>query len=102
MGYAWAKLLGNMGWSWTMASWQYSLVHYRKTRVCRASKSLPCVFFGRTAKSLFAVRFFIERTAKKKRTTNKLFAVRSKKNARQRNFFKKNLNSMHTTCYTSC
>jgi hypothetical protein len=29
----------------------------QKTRVCRAPKSLPCVFFGRTAKSLFAVHF---------------------------------------------
>jgi hypothetical protein len=33
-------------------------------------------YFGRTAKSLFAVRFLYKRTAKKKRTPNKLFAVR--------------------------
>jgi hypothetical protein len=35
----------------------------------RQTKSLPCVFFERTAKSLFVVRFF--------------FAVRFIKNARQ-------------------
>jgi hypothetical protein len=51
---------------------------------------LPCAkifavcFFRAHGKELICRVFYIERTAKKKRTTNKLFAVRSKKNARQR------------------
>jgi hypothetical protein len=44
-----------------------------RQNLCRA------FYIGRTAKSFFAVRFFIGRTAKKKRTTNKLFAVRRNK-----------------------
>jgi hypothetical protein len=51
-------------------------MHNGKTRVCRASKSLPCVLFRAHDKELVCCAFFIQRTAKKKRTPNKLFAVR--------------------------
>jgi hypothetical protein len=46
-----------------------------------AARQIFCraLYFGRTAKRLVAVRFFIRRTAKKKRTASKLFAVRQKK-----------------------
>jgi hypothetical protein len=36
-------------------------------------------YLGRTAKSLFSVHFFIQRTTKKKRTQNKTFVVHLKK-----------------------
>jgi hypothetical protein len=39
--------------------------HYRKRGLCRAFKSLSCVFIGRTTKSFFAVR-------RPKRTTTNL------------------------------
>jgi hypothetical protein len=42
----------------------------RREKNARQTRSLPCVLFRRTAKSLFVVRFF--------------FAVRPIKNARQR------------------
>jgi hypothetical protein len=51
----------------------------------RENPCLPCAkifaarFFRAHGKELICRAFFIERTAKKKRTTNKLFAVRSKK-----------------------
>jgi hypothetical protein len=50
----------------------------RETRVCRASKSCRAFYFGRTAKSLFAVRFYIAHN-KEKHSPNKLFVVHLKK-----------------------
>jgi hypothetical protein len=46
-------------------------------------------FFRAHGKELICRAFFIERTAKKKRTTNKLFAVRSKKTHGKEIFLKK-------------
>jgi hypothetical protein len=56
-----------------------ALLHYGKTYVCRASNSLPCALFRAHGKEIGCRVFFIQRTAKKKHTASKLFAVRQKK-----------------------
>jgi hypothetical protein len=48
----------------------------RREKNARQTRSLPCVLFRRTAKSLFAVRFFFCRASYKKRRAKKFFAVR--------------------------
>jgi hypothetical protein len=48
----------------------------RREKNARQTRSLPCVLFRRTAKSLFVVRFFFAVRPIKKRTAKKLFAVR--------------------------
>jgi hypothetical protein len=53
--------------------------HYGKTYVCRASNFLSCALFRAHGKEIGCRAFFIQRTAKKKRTASKLFAVRQKK-----------------------
>jgi hypothetical protein len=50
----------------------------------RQTKSLTCVFFRAHGKELIYRAFFLCRALYKKRTANKLFGVRPKKDARQR------------------
>jgi hypothetical protein len=55
---------------------KYFAVRYNKN--AWQTRSLPCVFPRRTTNNFFDVRFFFAVRYIKKRTANKLFAVRPK------------------------